>query len=117
MTKDEIRKIAAGYLDLHGQEDMVIAFAQDIEAAVIKRQRVKYHQWRQQAHNVVIIEIGAGTAIPTVRMFSEDQSNAFLIRINPTEPGIGWVNGVSLQMSGGEALRGIVKVLEAEGFL
>ncbi len=39
--------------------------------------------------NLVIIEIGAGKAVPTVRMMSEqirDTFNAPLIRINPREP-------------------------------
>jgi NAD-dependent SIR2 family protein deacetylase len=41
---------------------------------------------------LVVIEVGAGTEIPTVRLFGEDMLDTFphstLIRINPGEPGV-----------------------------
>ncbi|RAA41060.1 NAD-dependent protein deacetylase, partial [Burkholderia multivorans] len=41
-------------------------------------------QWIAQAGRVAVVEIGAGTAIPTVRMLSE-QLGADVIRINARE--------------------------------
>ncbi|GHD56993.1 SIR2 family NAD-dependent protein deacylase [Jeongeupia chitinilytica] len=46
------------------------------------RQAERYRQWRGQFQRLVVIELGAGVAIPTVRQFSE-RSQAPLIRINP----------------------------------
>ncbi len=55
--------------------------------------------WKYKAR-VVIIEIGAGTAVPTVRLTSENLAmkfNAPLIRINPDEPQIPrGINGLSI---------------------
>jgi NAD-dependent SIR2 family protein deacetylase len=42
-------------------------------------------QWLAQVRNLLVIEIGAGTAIPSVRHFSETCGGR-LIRINPNEP-------------------------------
>ena len=65
--------------------------------------------------NVVVIEIGAGTAIPTVRMTSENMlhvfPNATLLRINPAEPE-GPGNTIQIPMGGKDAL---VRLEEALG--
>lgn len=42
----------------------------------------RYREWRGQVDRPVVIEIGAGTAIPSVRNFGE-RAAARLIRINP----------------------------------
>lgn len=45
----------------------------------------------QPRGGLVVVELGAGTAVPSVRMFSEDlvvQHGATLIRINPREPDV-----------------------------
>ena len=59
--------------------------------------------------HVVVIECGAGTAIPTVRQFSEQIANGFgglLVRINVRESDVS--NGhVGLPMGAKEALTGI----------
>ena len=55
---------------------------------------------------MVIIEIGAGTAIPSVRMEGELRSGA-LIRINPRESAADKDESVSLPMKGLEALQAI----------
>lgn len=47
----------------------------------------RLQQWLGEADNLVCIEIGAGTNIPTVRHFSEDCGGR-LIRINPAEPAV-----------------------------
>lgn len=66
--------------------------------------------WRQTVRNPVVIEIGAGMAIPTVRRFCESIP-APLIRINPTDPKMSrskQQNGsISLKLRGLEALEKI----------
>jgi hypothetical protein len=72
-----------------------------------REQETHLEQWLNKVNRLVILEIGAGTAIPSVRHFSEFQEG-FLIRINPREPELP-VNrrGVSLAMTALEALQGI----------
>lgn len=79
-----------------------------------EQQAFAYQRWRETlVRNPVVIEIGAGRAIPTVRSFSEMHGD-FLIRINPRESELDDAKeGVSLPMSGTEALRRIGAVLEA----
>ncbi|WP_079434525.1 Sir2 family NAD-dependent protein deacetylase [Zoogloea sp. LCSB751] len=77
-------------------------------------QRRRLDTWLQTTRRPVVVEIGAGKHVPTVRWFSETLG-APLIRINPAEaevPGL----GVSLPLGGFEALEGIQSALLAEGF-
>ncbi|XP_065196099.1 NAD-dependent protein deacylase-like [Sycon ciliatum] len=65
----------------------------------------------------VVVEIGAGLAVPTVRMKSEytvRQGNGTLIRINPREPEVpGNGDHVSLAIGGLDALQRIDAILES----
>lgn len=53
------------------------------------RQQARFKAWLAQLRRPVIIELGAGTALATIRRTSERLAatldNAHLIRINPTE--------------------------------
>ncbi|MFD9736948.1 NAD-dependent deacetylase [Umezawaea sp. NPDC059074] len=64
--------------------------------------------WRRglRGKSLVVVEIGAGSAIPTVRRQAELASAArgALIRINPREPEVRHGRGVSLAMGAAEAL-------------
>lgn len=64
--------------------------------------------WRraQAAGRLVVIELGAGTALPTVRRQAELASarTGALIRINPREPAVRHGRGVSLPLGAAEAL-------------
>ena len=76
------------------------------------RQRAQYaalQAWIEQVNRPVIVEIGAGTAIPTVRHFGE-AARGTLVRINPTEPEVPKDKGFSLRMSG---LEGILRLRDA----
>lgn len=42
----------------------------------------RYIKWAENKKNIIGIEIGAGTAVPSIRMFGEQHTRA-LIRINP----------------------------------
>lgn len=67
-------------------------------------QHERYQTWRNQIQGlrVVAIELGAGTAIPTVR-FECESLGSRLIRINPREAQT--PSGISLGLGAGEALR------------
>ena len=67
----------------------------------------------------VVIEIGAGLAVPTVRYQSESlvgKNKGVLVRINPNEPQVpSWPKGsISLPMKGLEALQRIKAILDNE---
>ncbi|RKZ81749.1 MAG: NAD-dependent deacetylase [Candidatus Parabeggiatoa sp. nov. 1] len=63
--------------------------------------------------NLAIIEIGAGTAVPTVRIYSElvaNKENRTLIRINPRDYEV--PNGhISIPLSGAEGIDRILKLV------
>ncbi|WP_019809747.1 SIR2 family NAD-dependent protein deacylase [Saccharomonospora halophila] len=66
-------------------------------------------RWRRQHPDLVVVEIGAGTAVPTVRRHAELASAAggALIRINLREPEIRHGRGVSLPLPALHALHEI----------
>jgi len=68
-----------------------------------EEQEDHYTRWIGARNNVVVIEIGAGQAIPTVRSACE-ATGAFLIRINPREYFVE-NHGVSLPLGALEALQ------------
>jgi len=85
----------------------------------IEEQMKVYNDWKKRITKsdrlkVVVIEIGAGTAIPTARLESEKISNEFscpLIRINPEYPEIknaaSGIEHISIAEGAEEALRQI----------
>ncbi len=77
-------------------------------------QRQRLDSWLRSTARAVVIEIGAGTHVPTVRWFSEALGEP-LIRINPTEPDIPG-HGVSLPLGGLAALTGIHDALSRAHF-
>ncbi len=81
-----------------------------------RAQKARLSMWRSKVERLLVIEIGAGYAIPTVRMFGEQQ-DVPLIRINTTEAKTSADRGVSLQVTGTEAMRGIAAALLEGGFL
>lgn len=68
-----------------------------------RRQQLRLEAWLRQVGKLVVIELGAGTQVPTVRWFGEGQGVP-LIRINPTEPEVGSALGVGIRAGALEAL-------------
>lgn len=66
-------------------------------------QQGRFEQWLVDVENLAIIECGAGTAVPTVRM-QGDYQEGNLIRINPREAETSKPNSVSIQASALEAI-------------
>ncbi len=77
-------------------------------------QRQRLEAWLGGTRRAVVIEIGAGLHVPTVRWFSESLGEP-LIRINPTEPDVPG-RGISLPLGGLTALEGIRQALSQRGF-
>lgn len=80
-------------------------------------QEVRFHDWMRQVcgARLVIIECGAGTAIPSVRHLCEQVAHdhrARLIRINPQEPSVP-PSHLSLPLGALEALQAIDQRLES----
>lgn len=69
-------------------------------------QQQRLELWRRAAGRIVVIELGAGTSVPTVRWFGESL-RVPLIRINPTEPAVGSAQAVSIARGAREALAAI----------
>lgn len=70
----------------------------------------RLNAWLNSVQRLLVIEVGAGTNIPTVRMTSESVRGR-LIRINPTEPELASAAGVSIASGGLEALCGIAAAM------
>jgi NAD-dependent SIR2 family protein deacetylase len=71
----------------------------------------RLEQWLDTCKNVVVIEIGAGEAVPTVRWFGQWRSES-LIRINTRDPVVHRITDVSLPVGG---LQGISDLHTALG--
>jgi NAD-dependent SIR2 family protein deacetylase len=71
-----------------------------------QRQLDELRVWRRDQRDLVVVELGAGTAVPTVRRQAELASAASgaLIRINPREPQVRHGRGVPLPMGACDAL-------------
>ena len=69
-----------------------------------EHQLMRLNAWLAGVSKLVIIEIGAGKNIPTIRNWSERQDGK-VIRINPTDYWLRPGKGVSLKMGGLDALR------------
>ena len=76
-------------------------------------QKARYNRWikkvRNPSKNLLIIEMGAGTAIPTVRNLGDSLSkkmlNATLIRINPRESFVYLEKNISIEYGAADGLR------------
>jgi NAD-dependent SIR2 family protein deacetylase len=73
------------------------------------------NEWRRGNSHLVVIELGAGSAVPTVRRYAElaSASTGALIRINPREPEIRHNRGVSLPSGALETLTALDSLLTA----
>ncbi|HJW04624.1 MAG TPA: Sir2 family NAD-dependent protein deacetylase [Azospira sp.] len=79
-------------------------------------QRERLDNWLQTVERLVVIELGAGTAIPTVRWFGE-MRGAPLIRINPGEPDVASSRSVAIAAGALTALSQLEQHLVANSFL
>ena len=80
------------------------------QSHVTRAQYARLECWLADTSRLLVIELGAGTNVPTVRHFSEAQG-APLIRINPTEPQLGAARGLALAAGARAALEAIDALL------
>lgn len=66
--------------------------------------------WRARVRHPVVIELGAGVSVPSVRIFGERQ-RCPLIRINPRESTVASAEGLGISMGAQAALRQIADAL------
>lgn len=81
-------------------------------------QSERQQRWLDRVQRPVVIEIGAGTAIPTVRHFGRritGRHNGTLVRINLREPDVDRSQDVGLRLGALDALRAIHCALEGAG--
>ncbi|MDH4285060.1 MAG: NAD-dependent deacetylase [Gallionellaceae bacterium] len=79
-------------------------------------QEARFHEWRRTVSRPVVIEIGAGTAIPTVRLLGASM-RVSLIRINPAEPEYGYQSDVYIRSGAAAGMAAIAGELEKLGFM
>jgi NAD-dependent SIR2 family protein deacetylase len=79
----------------------------------VRQQSANYTVWRRRTERPVVIEIGAGSAIATVRHFSHSQ-DAPIIRINPTESQVPRKCDIGIPINALEGILGIWKLLSNE---
>lgn len=81
-------------------------------------QSLRCQDWLEGARRPVVIEIGAGLNIPTVRAFSQRvvlRHGGSLIRINPREAGLGGLRGVGIAAGALHTLAAIDALLGIDG--
>jgi NAD-dependent SIR2 family protein deacetylase len=79
-------------------------------------QEARLMEWLRSARRPLVIELGAGTALPAVRHFSHRvvmQHGGRLIRINPTDAKVAREQDVGLKAGAMEALTAIAAMLPA----
>ena len=80
------------------------------------RQEECFQAWRNAAANPVVVELGAGKSVATVRMMSE-RSGFPIIRVNLRDPEVPSSKHIGLPMGALDALEGIRTALLEMGFL
>lgn len=81
-------------------------------------QRARLRGWLERVQRPVVVELGAGTAIPSARNFSHavlHHHGGRLVRINPREPQVPTPNDVGLAMGALAALAAIDHALGQTG--
>jgi len=78
------------------------------------QQAEKLENWLEKLQRPLVIELGAGTAIPSVRYFSQQvvARGGRLIRINPREPQVASSRDVGLAAGALEGLRAIAAAMD-----
>jgi NAD-dependent SIR2 family protein deacetylase len=71
----------------------------------------RFDTWLRQASRPVVLELGAGTEVPSVRRMCESLG-APLIRINPREPEVPSASDIGIPAGALEALRGLREALQ-----
>lgn len=83
-------------------------------------ERAQFDRWLSSTSHPVVIELGAGTFVPTVRHFTQNVARNFggrVVRINPSDDAVATGQGVGLALGALAALRAIHRRLMQQGAL
>lgn len=83
----------------------------DFDSAHADRQQDRLETWLARLHRTVVIEIGAGTAIATVRGYGEWIDRP-MIRINPAESAVGLRRDIAISLGALDAITRISRALD-----
>lgn len=86
----------------------------DWDGSTTARKMARLDAWMARTEKPVVVEIGAGTAIPTVRRYGESLGCP-LIRLNPAEAHVMEKRGVGIPLGALEGITRIVDALAASG--
>ena len=75
------------------------------------KQQARFNAWRKTARRPVVVELGAGTTVPSVRVFGERQ-RVPLIRINPVDSAADGGRTVSIPLGALDALQRLQCILD-----
>ena len=78
-------------------------------------QAARLARWLSRVERPVVIEIGAGTAVPSVRHFSQQvvaRHGGQILRLNPREPAVAASLGIGLGVGALEALQALADRLD-----
>jgi hypothetical protein len=78
------------------------------EASV--RQQSRLQTWLARSRRPVVLELGAGTAIASVRIFGE-QAGCPLVRVNPREPEVALARDIGIALGAQDAIERIAAAL------
>lgn len=79
-------------------------------------QEARLMNWLNNVQNPLVLEVGAGTSIPSVRSFSNEICEKFgarFVRINLRESEVSYVEGVGLELGALDGLRSIDQALNS----
>jgi NAD-dependent SIR2 family protein deacetylase len=95
----------------------ILMFGDDSwSSAHCDQQEVRLNAWLSKVQNPLVIEVGAGTSVPSVRAFSKEvceKIGARLVRINIRESDVVGTNSVGLEFGALDGLRSIDKTLNS----
>ncbi len=77
----------------------------------INEQASQCLEWMSTKSNIVGIEIGAGLAVPSLRIYAEERTQT-LIRINPHDIGVHRPQDIAIQASAIEGINTLIKIME-----
>lgn len=83
-------------------------------ATLNMKQELRYVSWEADRTNLVGIEIGAGTAVPSIRMMGESYTK-MLVRINPYDYAIHRRGDISIRDTAIGGITTLLKLLEHTG--
>lgn len=81
-----------------------------------RQQQAALDAWRQGIRRLVVIEIGAGLAVPTVRWYGESLGVP-LLRINTTQPEVASARAIGVAAGAAEALTVLAALMRDRGWV